>query len=183
MSSGIVGFFKFHLLRIMRAQPVSASLTLMTVLMLAVGVAVWLEACHQLESTNAQLAQLQKQAYKLTSASRMPVAATMIRPVLPWFQSAELSDQLRRVADASGVPYDEVNYNLEDGAQQPFLRYRINMTVAAGYPAVRRFVAGLQSTLANIELDAITCKRADIATMSPTCELAFSAFFRKDVRG
>jgi|GEM_PF-6993701 len=150
---------------------------------LAIGAGVWLVASRQLESANLQLAQLREKSVKSALDSRVAHAAPDARSTLPWFQSAQLSDQLRRVADDAGVPYDEVVYSLEEDMQQPFLRYRINMTVAGGYPAVRRFVDGVSATMANTELDGITCKRADIVTVPLTCELAFSAFFRKEAHG
>lgn len=183
MSSGIVSLLKFHFLRVLRAQPVSAALALAAAMFLAIGAGAWLVASRQLGSANLQLAQLRAQSVKPASESRMAHAATDAKSALPWFQSAQLSDQLRRVADDAGVPYDEVVYSLEEDVQQPFLRYRINMTVAGGYPAVRRFVDGVSATMTNTELDGISCKRADIVTVPLTCELAFSAFFRKDVHG
>lgn len=183
MNSGIVSFLRFHFFHMLYGRPISAVLALVTALFLASSIGAWVVASRQLESASLQLAQLRERTIKSSAESRKPDLAPGVNPALPWFQSGQLSDRLRRVADDAGVPYDEVTYSLEEDFQQPFLRYRIGMTVAGGYPAVRRFVDGVAATLTNTELDAITCKRADIATVPLSCELAFSAFFRKDARG
>ncbi|MBA5689981.1 hypothetical protein [Rugamonas apoptosis] len=111
------------------------------------------------------------------------VAASSAAFALPWFESATLAQQFNRAATAAGLPVDEVGYVLEEGADQPFIRYRVSMTVSASYPAIRRFVDNIGATLSHVDLDAISCTRPDIMVVPLTCELAFSAFFRKDGHG
>lgn len=108
-----------------------------------------------------------------------PVSA-LSAPGLPWFDSVRLVEQLDAVAEEARLPIDEVGYALEASAQHPYLRYRITLTVTAAYPAVRQFVDDVSSSMRHVALDSISCTRADIALPAPTCELAFSAFFRKD---
>jgi len=90
---------------------------------------------------------------------------------------------MAQIAAEASLPLDEVDYSLEAGGNQPYMRYRIKMTVVATYPVIRRFVIDATSALSNVDLDAITCRRNDISTGVLSCDLALSAFFRKDANG
>jgi Tfp pilus assembly protein PilO len=108
---------------------------------------------------------------------------SIVTPTLPWFQSAQLVEQIGNAAADSGLTLDEVGYVLEEGANRPYLRYRVSLTIAASYPAIRRFASNVTTSLPHVDLDSINCKRSDIQVTPLTCDLAFSAFFRKDGHG
>jgi len=131
---------------------------------------------HQLAAWQNELAVLHRRP--VNSSPAVAVSATPALN-LPWFDSAGLVAQLDAVAEEAKLPIDEVGYALEGSAQLPYLRYRITLSVTAAYPVVRQFVDDVTSTLRHVELDSISCARADITLPTPTCELVFSAFFRK----
>lgn len=131
----------------------------------------------------AELDQSRASLHLAVGLERQPVASPNAAPVLPWFQNTQLVEQLHRVAHGADLPVDEVSYALEEGKEQPYLRYRITMTVSASYPAIKQFADELTSSMSHIDLDSISCRRADISVALLTCELAFSAFFRKDGDG
>lgn len=102
---------------------------------------------------------------------------------LPQFFSARFVDTLNEVATDAKFSLDEVSYELDDNISQPYLRYRAVLTLSASYPAIRQFVAHLSTRLQNVDLDAVNCTRGDIGKTALTCDLTFSAFFRKGSNG
>ncbi|MBV8636244.1 MAG: hypothetical protein JO002_17250 [Burkholderiaceae bacterium] len=183
MISGAFLFLRFHFRRLYASQPWMLSGLLIALLALAgMALAHW----HTAELLAAEAygnALLQSRAKAVLANGDKDVRATPSAPMLPWFQGADLIAELGRIADSAAVPVDEVGYALDEGANQPYMRYRVTMTVVATYPAVRRFVRGVPATLSNVDLDAISCKRSDITVAALSCDLVFSAFFRKDGHG
>lgn len=102
---------------------------------------------------------------------------------LPPFQSSELVTVLNETATESGLVLDEVTYSLDDTGRQPFLRYRISMTIHAGYPLIRRLAEQLSAKVPHLTLDAIDCSRKDVVVAELSCDMAMSGFFRKGARG
>lgn len=172
-----VRLIHFYCLRLLRAAPVSFAICCVSfVAMLACACAYILEG-HRLTASQNELAALRLRTP--VKAAAMPAPASNA-PNLPWFDSARLVEQLDAAAEEAKLPVDEVGYALEESAQHPYLRYRITLSVTASYPTVRQFVDDVSSSMPHVALDGISCTRADIALPAPTCELAFSAFFRKD---
>lgn len=183
MTSGMFAFCRFHLLRLFHAQPVLSLVVISAATGLLAASLVWLAETQALASARQQLLQLRGQSSRVEAAQHAAPPAKSIVPVLPWFDSANLVGQFSHVADDAKLPFDEVAYVLEEGGNQPYLRYRVTMTVSAAYPVIRRFADDVAATLSNVDLDTIACQRADVATPVLSCELAFSAFFRKDGHG
>jgi hypothetical protein len=183
MMSDFVLFCRFHLLRHFQLRPALfvAGTASMVLLLFSAGFLI-----TEMRETSA----VQEQLNTLSTSSRRQPATVLPPPSLaqttqnlPWFQSSSLLDGFSRIAEHAKLPLDEVGYVLEEGANRPYMRYRITMTVAANYPSIRQFVMEVSSTLKNVDLDSISCNRADIVIAPLTCELAFSAFFRMDQHG
>ncbi|AKU20475.1 ABC transporter permease [Massilia sp. NR 4-1] len=102
---------------------------------------------------------------------------------LPDFDSAELVRKLQGIAMQSELPVDEVAYALEKHERRPYLRYKVTLSVSAGYPAVRNFVKEISSGLPNVALDSVRCRRVDAPASPLACDLAFSAFYRRALHG
>lgn len=164
----------------MRWQPVASWALLCAILMaMASVVTLWYWHAESIASNE-----------QLRSARALPRATTLItvgtnsgHVDLPAFSSADFTDQFLSTARDVHVPTDEVSYSLETGAGQPYWRYRITVDLKTGYPELRKFIAALASSLPNVALDAVRCRREDAASAGLSCQLAFSAFFRKEVRG
>lgn len=98
---------------------------------------------------------------------------------LPAFSSIELVQSLNDVSSELQVALDEVAYTLSDSPSEPYLRYRITLRLTAPYPVMRKFSDSLAGSLTHIALDSIACARQDALTVPLTCDLAFSAFYRR----
>lgn len=169
----------------LRTQPGVLAAWTVAFSMLAVGIVSCLLQWQQVEMAT--------RAWQgLTTPRRTPPAAAgkawPLQPIalaatLPAFNSAQLVNALNRLADESKLPLNEIAFALDANPAQPYLRYRATMSVSARYPVIRGFVEQLRITLANVSLDSITCAREDIGNTDLTCDLALSAFYRKDGRG
>ncbi|HEY8023538.1 MAG TPA: hypothetical protein VIF60_03160 [Burkholderiaceae bacterium] len=106
-----------------------------------------------------------------------------LRGELPEFDNTSLVKVLNHLAGETKLTLDEVSFALDDNANQPFLRYRATLTVSSGYPTIRRFLDQVHAELPQASLDSIVCTRDDITTLEPTCDLIFSAFYRKPSGG
>lgn len=100
-------------------------------------------------------------------------------PDLPLFDGAAFAADFNATLRDVSLPAEELVYVLENGPAQPYLRYRITLEVKSGYPEVRKFIAALAAAQPNVALDAVRCRREDAAIAVLSCQLAFSAFFRK----
>ncbi|MBJ7311479.1 hypothetical protein [Rugamonas violacea] len=183
MTSGMFAFCRFHLLRLFHAQPVLSLVVMFNGVAALAALLIWMGETHAVASAQQQLLQLRGQSQRLEAGQRAAPPAKPIAPVLPWFDSASLVGQFSHIAGEAKLPLDEVAYVLEEGGNQPYLRYRVTMTVSAAYPVIRRFADDVAATASNVDLDTIACQRADVSTPVLSCELAFSAFFRKDGHG
>lgn len=182
MSSPTISYLRFHILRVVRAQPIAVGVLAFCVV-LAVGAAVALVAqSRRAGVAQALLADLRANA---TSAQATKVHPTNepAAPDLPTFQSAPLVASLNDTAADSGLSLEEVTYSLDDNHNQPYLRYRITMTLNATYPLIRRLVEQLNTKVPHLTLDAINCSRKDVAVAELNCDVAMSGFFRKGTRG
>lgn len=102
---------------------------------------------------------------------------------LPRFNSSELVQQISDIAADLKLPVDEIGYVLDDSAREPYLRYRVTLRLSSAYPSIRTFSEKLAGGLSNVSLDALNCTRQDVSTAPLTCDLAFSAFYRKSPHG
>jgi Tfp pilus assembly protein PilO len=99
--------------------------------------------------------------------------------LLPKFNATELVGSFHGTARGVGLNIEEVGYTLDQTESQPYVRYRMNLSVQSPYPEIRKFLAAMASEFQHVSLDAITCSRAKTAATTLTCKLVFSAFFAK----
>lgn len=176
----ILPFCEFYVRQLLRRQPAAIlglSLSFLAALGACFALWYWSEQNHGLSS---QLREAQIHPVKIPSVATSAASSAV---VLPAFSSAEFIEQFSAIARDEKIPADELFYVLETGAAQPFWRYRITVDVKTGYPELRKFIAALSSALPNVALDTIRCHREDVNAAGLSCQLAFSAFFKKDVRG
>jgi hypothetical protein len=179
----ILPFLRFHAERLYRARPIVSMISAMSGIALAAAVAFSLEGRHAVQTAQADLARLQ--ASISAKKPLTPPASLAGNPAmaLPSFDNVELVQTLNSLAADANLPLDEVAYALDEGSSEPYLRYRINLAVAANYQAIRTFSDQFIGELPNVSLDAISCARRDVSTVPLTCDLAFSAFYRRSPRG
>lgn len=183
MNLGWFSFLRFHFLRLFSAQPlVVGGLVSAAFSALVASFVYWHEASLVRAEAHI-LSELRSRTRAGDLASKQPTAPAFVAPALPWFQGADMVAKLNRIADNAALPVDEVGYELDVGTNQPYMRYRVTMTVTASYPAIRRFTRDVTAAMNNVDLDAISCTRSDINVVALNCDLGFSAFFRKDAHG
>jgi hypothetical protein len=183
MASQVFSFCHFHLLRLLRAQPgVFAALSISSLFVIG-GSLVYLQQWQSFNNTTLELAELRANKSQALAKAHVDVNANHIPLALPGFQSAALVNTFHQLAQENKFPLNEVSYALDDSANQPYLRYRVTLTVASTYPVIRRFVDQIGTHLPNVALDAISCAREDIAIVELNCDLVFSAIFAKDGLG
>lgn len=169
----------FQIRRLFRQQPLSSSMVLVSGISL---IAASLGYVYmQVQATQIN------QAIKVTQSSsriaKSSVPSGTIIPVLPIFDSAQFASSLYKFADDAKLNVDEINYSLDDTANQPYLRYRISLTVTNNFQSIRQFVTRFQVELTHSTLDAINCNRESITSSALNCDLALSVFYRKTSRG
>ncbi len=120
---------------------------------------------------------------KTASTFVTPDAVSQQKTDLPEFDSAGFVRALSQVAEKTFLPINEVSFALENADNQPFMRYRVKLSVSSDYPVIRHFIDLFRSEWPHISLDAIVCKREKVTETNPSCELAFSAFYRKRING
>lgn len=168
--------FGFYLLKLWRWQPVAVTVMGGALLAAAVSAIVLAYAAETLGAARADVQRLRPHnAAPAVVATSVPSAGAD----LPAFDSAAFTAEFHSIAKDVGLSTDELVYVLENSAAQPFQRYRITLEVKSGYPEVRKFMAALNSAQPHVVLDSLRCRREDAMTASLTCQMAFSAFFRK----
>lgn len=165
-----------------RSHPRAASLLALCVALGVVATVVLAAQASRAQAAQALLAQLRSTAAP-AQAARAPVAATLTAPELPPFNSAQLVAALNETATDSGLVLDEVAYTLDNNSNQPYMRYRITMSLNATYPLVRRLTEQLHLNVPHLTLDAINCSRKDIVVAELNCDVVMSGFFRKERHG
>jgi hypothetical protein len=183
MNSPAFSFCAFHLARLWRAQPLVFLAATASVLVMAGSALAYYQQWRQVDDTVGRLQQLVAQTALRRTAVVTDKPAGPAVPKLPAFSSAELVATVNQVAADIGMPVEEISYRLEEGANTPYLRYRVTLSMAANYPLMRRFVDQMAMNLPHAVLDEISCSRDDIAVAALNCDLSFSAFFRKDGHG
>lgn len=165
---------------VLRTQPVACALASVGFLLALIAGSVLLVQRERLHIAQTSLAELRRDAGSAAAARQKELPATLVPLDLPPFHSTSLVKVINETAEESGLVLDEIGYALDENDAQPFLRYRITMTVAAAYPLVRSYAASLNTKVPHLALDAITCEREDITVTVLTCDLALSAFFGKN---
>ena len=176
----ILYFCSFYGRQFLRQQPVA-----LVALLSSLGLAIFAGVLFADSASESGLTnELLRRQLELPLTSKIQAAeSTLEAKDLPAFSSAAFTSQLLSVASDMHIPTEELTYTLETGSTQPYWRYRIALNVKAGYPELRKFIAALSHELPNVVLDAIRCRREDVAIGQLSCQLAFSAFFRAENHG
>jgi len=153
--------------------------------LLGFGVAACIAAGIWMVSNAASLRLATDDLNRLRAARPMvDVTATRVAaPVLPSFASSRLVGQIHAAAAQLGVAIDEINLTFENSLNQPFLRYRANFKVTTRYPSIRSFAAITLASSKELELDGVSCSRADLNTPDVTCDFTVSALYERDSHG
>lgn len=183
MSSQFFSYCRFHLFRLLRAQPGVVGVLIFSTLALVLVSLATLQQWQQLHQQEQQLLELRAQSRQHPAAAALAKPAFTTPTIYPAFHSAQLADTFNQLATEAKLSLDEVSYGLDDNANQPYLRYRVTLAVTATYPLIRQFVDQIALTLPHVSLDTISCTREDIGAIHLSCELAFSAIFRKETNG
>ncbi|NML60932.1 hypothetical protein HHL21_07510 [Massilia sp. RP-1-19] len=169
--------FSFQLHKVIRSQPalcISVSLASVFCVVAMIAFASANTAAIASEALNRTLTV--QGARKSNPQEAPPVLQETLRP----FNSAQVLQVLSNVALETNLPLAEVTFSLEAGAAQPYLRYRAAFTATGTYSTIRRFVDQVHSSVGDVSLDAFSCTRKNIQDTTLACDLAFSAFYRKD---
>jgi Tfp pilus assembly protein PilO len=179
MSSQFFFFCRFHVFRLLRAQPGVFGALIFSSILVVLASVMYLQQWQQVNLQAQQLSELSAQAKQQATVTLLaPVAQASFD--FPVFHSAKLVDAMTQLAAESKLPINEVSYGLDDNANQPYLRYRVSLTVISTYPSIRHFVDQISVTLPHVALDMISCGREGISAAQLKCELVFSAIFRKE---
>jgi hypothetical protein len=173
---------RFHLAESWRYQRFALALLLLSAFAAASTVVAWAVKAYEVkrqEAVVAELREARKRPTALAAPERDPVPAQQAAS-LGKFSSQQFTAQFHETAAGAGLPVDEVAYSLEHGESQPYMRYRVTLTVKARYLDVRKFIAALAAAMPHVALDSIRCVKEMDAGQPLSCEMAFSAFFLKD---
>jgi hypothetical protein len=180
MQFPLLPFLAFHLRRFRSTQPVLFVTLGLSILAFVIAlcasltmVAAGNEALSRYDSMKATPAK------SPTAVDTLPERGETLRP----FNSAQMVTALNEVGARIGVAVNELTFTFDEGKTEPFIRYRASMTLNANYLAVRRYVDQVHADIPDTSLDSISCTRKGIDDALVTCELAFTAFFKKEERG
>ena len=176
MTSDLPGWVRFELRQALD-RPSLAYLLFVTALVLLIVAGSWLVTAKDRDASSQVL---------LRSRLMGTAAGTVLRPgssvTLPAFSSSSLLKVIDHAADKADVALDEVNYKLDEGRATQFVKYQANLSIAAPYAHVRRFIQSLGEPTANVSVDELNCAREDIGDTDLNCDLVISAYFLKDAR-
>ena len=180
MHADLLSWLRFYVLRIARVYPIALAVgALLFALGLATGLFLLGLIRHEVvvrRDISAAMKSLSQPAAPATSQGSGRID-------LPRFEPNKFVEAINRLAVNTKLPLDEVSFILEDNRTLPYLRYRATLSVSAHYPAVRRFLDGLQADQPQVALDAISCERDDIGAADTACDVSLSAFYQRQDRG
>lgn len=171
---------QFYFRRLFQAQPIALTALLAACVFFICALAAYAQQSRSVESAEAEWRSLNKKTNTLANPG---IQTSDVKLTLPAFDNTQLVVALNTAAETSKLSLDEVSFLLDENANQPYLRYRATLTVSSAYPAIRRFLNQVRSQQPDVLLDSITCSRDDITTVELTCDLALSAFYRKEAHG
>jgi len=171
---------RFYFRRLLQTQPLAFAALLATCALCIGTLALYAQQSHSADTAQTEWRTLNQHA---KDPGRTGAQTGNAKPDLPAFNNTALVEALNGAAEETKLTLDEISFLLDDNASQPYLRYRATLTVSSGYPIIRRFLDSVRVKQPEVSLDAITCTRDDIATVELTCDLALSAFYRKEAHG
>lgn len=179
MQAKFLDAMKFQLMRAWYAHPRAVSACALAAMAMCVSLALRFQQ-EELSAQNHTTLQDLETSTRATLIAPTKTSSDTGNHVLPSFDSAHLVEMLTQTAKGAKLDIDETTLTLDDGTGQPYLRYRVSFSVTSSYPIIRRFVDDLKANVPNISLDSISCSRSDINTAPLGCDLAFSAYYRRE---
>jgi hypothetical protein len=164
----------------MQTQPVALFAAVATCALCACALALYVQQVLGVETTDSEWRTLNQHAKELDRAG---TATGDVKLSLSAFNNTQLLEALKGSAENAKLSFDEVSFLLDASANQPYLRYRATLTVSSQYPIIRKFLDQVRVKQPEVSLDSIICTRDDISTVDLTCDLALSAFYRKEAHG
>lgn len=180
MSSQFFGYCRFQIRRLFRTQARLSFALLAAGLSFFLALTTYVWQWQRMTETEQALDLVTQKSSSLT---KIATPLSQSKAELPTLNSAQLVTAIYQVADETQLPVDEISYALDDNLNQPYLRYRLNLSVSASYPVIRRFVDRFRTELSHVSLDTISCSREDIGVAVLSCDLSLSAFYRKAGNG
>lgn len=179
--SQIFSSTKFYLRALWRQHRSAVVVLAIAATVAVVAAGAWAAVAVENRRQEAVVVALRAARLKAISAPRPAPAIASGGPAadLPKFSSQDFTARFHETANGVGLPVDEVAYTLEQGERQPYMRYRITLTVKGRYMEVRKFVAALAADMPHVTLDSIRCARDSAPPQPLSCDLGFSAFFLK----
>lgn len=162
-------------------QPLSTLILVVAATALVISAGCWLMMGNIHTSVAIELEEFS--AGNMKPIAAMPAIGATRGRDLPAFSSGALIEAFHSVAVDVKLPVDEVGYTLDGSVNQPFLRYRVTLAVKTDYPQIRKFVPALITALPNVSLDSVRCAKDDVSAAVLSCQLGFSAFYRKSAHG
>ena len=176
MTSDFPGWVRFELRQALD-RPSLVYLLAVTSLGLLITTGCWLVAAQGQDAANQALLRS-----KLTGSTTGAVAQAGQSVTLPAFASAALPRVIDHATVKADIALDEVNFKLDEGRANQFEKYQANLSIAAPYVNVRRFIEALGESAANVSIDELNCVREDIDDTDLSCDLVISAYFLKGAR-
>lgn len=164
-------------------QPLGAIFLSASLLSVVISTGIWWHTLDRRDTAADELSALTVAHHRDVARRAAAVSPERELPRLPAFSSAELVTEFHTISAEVKLPLDEVSYSLDNTVSQPYLRYRVTLGVKTGYSEIRKFVAALLGAMDNVELDSIRCAREAAVSATLSCELTFSAFYRKGMHG
>lgn len=150
-------------------------LTLIAAILILYGRLFYLidEQKKELHEAIRQVQVMREEKQRLASANQALIQ-------LQHFENSSLVSTLHSVARETGVPINEISFELDDQSGQAFLRYQISFSTSSRYPLLRRMMQSLHTKISQLALDNISCVRDDIVVTDLQCNLTLSAYFKRD---
>ncbi len=170
-------YLRFHVRRLHRDQGAAFLATLVLAGCTLLTLAAWAIEASEVSRAKQELQDL------ITRAARAPQQVKASGSQLPNLDTVSFVAAIHRSAAESKIGTDEVTYVLEDQPTLPYIRYRARFSIEAPYPTIRQFIQGVVDAETNTALDGISCARTELKGTRPVCDIAISAFYKRDARG
>lgn len=177
-----LAFLRFHVARLFTLQPFIFSALVLVCVGLILAGSIFVHFRWEHKAALAEWKSLQALASTVRTATAAAPSDKKPDRDLPEFDNVLLVQSLNEFAEDNQLPLGEVSYALDESVNQPYLRYRILLKVAASYPRIRKFSEQFTAEMSNASLDSINCSRSSNTALVTTCDLAFSVFYRRGHR-
>lgn len=170
---GVGAYLKFHFHQLRRFQPVLLGALVTSLALVVFALGSYFVNTSRLAAEQEALA---RQAVHLDIPAN---ASAAVKPLaLPSFDSVVLLSAIEQACVSTKVSTDAITFALEDGAGQPYRRYRASFTMLGRYPQIRAAIAKVLREVPFSSLESIKCMRDDIAEADVSCSVNMSAFYK-----